>query len=75
MYGANTSATLKQQRPWTPAFRPHLVTDARMQLAAVFVDFPIQTPAVRDSEAGHLEAFLSVMVYFRRFHAFLLVMV
>ena len=40
-----------------------------MQVVAAFVEFSIHTPAVRDSEPGHLEAFLLVMVYIGQFHA------
>ena len=39
-----------------------------MQLGAVFVEFPIHTPAVRDSEAGQLEAFLCVQVNIGQLH-------
>ena len=58
---ASTTATIKPQ--------PHLVTRARVQVVAAFAEFPVHTPAVRDSEPGHLEAFLLVMVYIGQFHA------
>ena len=66
---ASAAATITPQSPWTAGFRPHLVTRARVQVVAAFVEFPIHTPAVRDSEPGHLEAFLLAMVYIGQFHA------
>ena len=53
---------MESESPCTAGVCPHVVTDARMQLAAVFVEIPIHTPAVRDSEAGQFEAFLLAQV-------------